>query len=297
MKPDLLTVSMWSAALLPALGLLAWLEFERRRRQATEKPPQAERLLRPPGHSLFKRLEELQDAVLSRVLFACALCAFAGLGAALLGNLFALHAETSRLAFVGVIFAAFVLTSILMLFRVFRLFSEFQNVRLGLRGEQAVAEALHETAAAGVRIFHDLEAEKIGNIDHIAVGERGVFVIETKARRRRASRNGKPEHVVVYDGKTLQFPSGTDFKAVGQAERNARWLADYLTKKTGEPVKTQPVVVVPGWFVETGGNFPVKVMNAAYLGGYLRRENEKIEAAQVRRIIAALDEKCRDVEF
>jgi len=31
--------------------------------------------------------------------------------------------------------------------------------------------------------------------------------------------------------------------------------------------------------------------------GFLRREDEKLEAAQVRRIIAALDEKCRDVEF
>jgi hypothetical protein len=36
---------------------------------------------------------------------------------------------------------------------------------------------------------------------------------------------------------------------------------------------------------------------ATYLTGFLRREAEKLEAAQVRRIIAALDEKCRDVEF
>jgi len=31
--------------------------------------------------------------------------------------------------------------------------------------------------------------------------------------------------------------------------------------------------------------------------GFLRREDEKLEAAQVRRIIVALDEKCHDVEF
>ena len=37
--------------------------------------------------------------------------------------------------------------------------------------------------------------------------------------------------------------------------------------------------------------------NAPYLAGFLRREDEKLEAAQVRRINAALDEKCRDVEF
>jgi len=58
-------------------------------------------------------------------------------------------------------------------------------------------------------------------------------------------------------------------------------------------------VVLPGWFVTMSakGSFPVRVMNTTFLHGYLQRENEKIEAAQVRRIIAVLDEKCRDMEF
>jgi hypothetical protein len=73
-------------------------------------------------------------------------------------------------------------------------------------------------------------------------------------------------------------------------------------------VAVQALVVLPGWFVEQGkGNFNVKAMNAAYLAGFFRREDEKMEAAKVRRIIAAplstiagrrwMDEKCRDVEF
>jgi hypothetical protein len=77
------------------------------------------------------------------------------------------------------------------------------------------------------------------------------------------------------------------------------------------------------------GSFNVKAMNAPCLAGFLRREDEKLEAAQVRRIIATpclskprrswmstissievpqcgtkleagrrwVDEKCRDVEF
>jgi uncharacterized membrane protein len=63
-------------------------------------------------------------------------------------------------------------------------------------------------------------------------------------------------------------------------------------------VAVQPLVVLSGWFVEQGkGNFNVKAMNANYLAGFLRREDEKLEAAQVRRIIAALDEKCRNDYF
>ena len=45
------------------------------------------------------------------------------------------------------------------------------------------------------------------------------------------------------------------------------------------------------------GNFNVKAMNAACLAGFLRRQDENLNPAQVRRITAALDEKCRDVEF
>jgi hypothetical protein len=38
-------------------------------------------------------------------------------------------------------------------------------------------------------------------------------------------------------------------------------------------------------------------MAAKFLPGFLERQAEKIEPAQVRRIKNALDKKCRDVEF
>ena len=73
----------------------------------------------------------------------------------------------------------------------------------------------------------------------------------------------------------------------------------YLTKRTGEPVQVAPLVVLPGWFVKITerGNFPVWAMNANYLPRHLVSQREQIEPAQVRRIILAIDDKCRDVEF
>jgi len=38
-------------------------------------------------------------------------------------------------------------------------------------------------------------------------------------------------------------------------------------------------------------------MNATYLAGFLRNQRERIQSLQVQCIIAALDDKCRDVEF
>ena len=112
-----------------------------------------------------------------------------------------------------------------------------------------------------------------------------------------SSREGQPEHIVGYDGKVLSFPSGKDTRAVPQAERNTRWLAEHLTKKTAEAVTVEPLVMVPGWYVERKGNFPVKAMNTSYLARYLWGRSEAIQPAQVQRIVAVLDEKCRDVEF
>jgi hypothetical protein len=298
MKFDLVMVSVWLAAFAPMGILLLAMVIDRRRRKQIEKPPQTEKLLRPPGYSLSIRLDETIEKILNAMLSACALCSFAGVSIIATVQLLAAHASVLWLAPVFALLAGFSVAGVWATIRAFRRFREAQNIRLGLRGEQAVAEVLHEVADSGFRAFHDLPGDGDWNIDHVAVGTRGVFLIETKARRRRPSRNEQPEHIVVFDGKTLQFPSGYDAEAVPQAERNARWLSNHLTKKTGEGVAIQPLIVLPGWFVEQGkGNFNVKAMNAAYLAGFLRREDEKLEPAQVRRIITALDEKCRTLEF
>jgi hypothetical protein len=278
--------------------LILAMVIDRRRRKRIEKPPQLEKLLRPPGYSLSIRLDEIQDVVLLGIILASIPCAFAGASVIATVQLLAAHAPVLWLASAVAVLVISSFAGVWVTLRAFRHFQEAQNIRLGLRGEQAVAEVLHEVADSGFRAFHDLPSDGDWNIDHVAVGTRGVFLIETKARRRRPSRNGQPEHVVIYNGKTLQFPAGYDADAVPQAERNARWLSNHLTKKTGENVAIQALIVLPGWFVEQGkGNFNVKAMNAAYLAGFLRRQDENLDAAQVRRLITALDEKCRTLDF
>jgi hypothetical protein len=297
MKLDSGTIPVVLASFVPLLVFLGAWFIERRAASHREKPPQQEKLLRPAGHSLGIRLEILQDRVLSVLLLACVLCSAGGVCALTLGLFLGHNVPFFWSMLALALFALFAGLGAWRVLRAFRSLDELRNVRLGLRGEQAVAEALHEAADAGYRIFHDLVEKQIGNIDHIAVGARGVFVIETKARRRRGSRNGKPEHVVAYDGKGLEFPCGYDSETIPQAERNAQWLSEFLSKRTAETVKVDAVVAIPGWYVETKGNFPVKVMNASYLVKYLRGQNAKLESAQVQRMVAALDDKCRDLEF
>ncbi|MGC9941610.1 MAG: nuclease-related domain-containing protein [Verrucomicrobiota bacterium] len=289
------------AALIPLVIVGLAVHWDRHSRQLNEKSPQSEKLLRPPGHSLSLRLDKTIDKFLDYIMVA-ALCAAFGGGAA---SIFALalgeKAPFIWLAGLFSVAALFIGLCAWFSLRAFHCADKARGIRLGLRGEQAVAEALGETADCGFRAFHDFPAEDHWNIDHVVVGSRGVFLIETKARRRhRISRKSKQKaHEVIFDGSSLQFPYGKTDRPINQARGNAQWLAKYLTKRTGEPVAVEPLVVLPGWFVSNTqkGDFPVKAMNAVYLVEYLRGQTETIGPAQVRRIIAALDEKCRDVEF
>lgn len=299
MKFDSIMISVLLAVTAPPLALFLALAWDRRQRKQTEKPPQSEKLLRPPGYSLSIRLDETLDLAIQRILTASLLSAISSAGVVALAGLLGIHAPASYVILCLLAVAPFVAGSVWAALRAFHLFKEAQNIRLGLHGEQAVAEVLNEAAENGFRAFHDLQTDKVGNLDHVAVGTRGVFLIETKARRKRSAGNGQAAHEVIYDGEALQFPKSRDVETLEQAKRNAAWLSDYLRDATGEPVEVFPLVVLPGWFVKKSerGNFRVEVMAAKFLPGYLARQAEKIEPAQARRIIYMLDKKCRDVEF
>jgi hypothetical protein len=274
-------------ALLPALVVIICKYFWSRSRKKTSRSPQVEKLLRPAGYSLQLKLEAIMDSVMED-LFAAMV--FAG------GAVWIVE-HNSNFAF---LFAApFILPSLFFTWRIVGKFRKAENYRLGLRGEQAVAESLVEVADSGYRAFHDFVSEKLGNLDHVVVGSRGVFLIETKARSRPAkSKSGQPAHEVVYDGGALQFPNFRESQPVQQAKRNAVWLENYLKKKTGENTPVEALIVLPGWFVRPSvKSAEVKAMNATYLVSFLRSKPEKISPAQVTRIIAVIEENCRTIEF
>lgn len=292
---------MWFLVGILAFAIVFWVRFswQMKRREKLEKSPQAEKLLRPAGYSLGIRMDSVMSDIVEMLI-----------GAALMWGLTAILSKftiTVLAASIPVLWgAALGLVSLYCLARglflmrqILEKLREFQNMKLGMRGEQAVAEVLHEVAEHGYRAFHDLQGGEGWNIDHVAVGSKGVFLIETKTRRKRGAQGNQPSHVVRVDHKVLQFPWGEDRKAIPQAVQNAKWLANYLSKKTGESVSVEALVVLPGWFVEAMNAkvAKTKVMNTTYLSGFLARQTEKLAPSQVRRIITALDEKCRDLNF
>ena len=91
-----------------------------------------------------------------------------------------------------------------------------------------------------------------------------LFTTTTKTKTKMKNIKGKQVFKVKFDGKSLYFPDRTDLphKAfLEQARRNAKWVSKWLTEATGSPVKAQPVLVLPSWFIEVTKPGDVRVLN------------------------------------
>lgn len=125
---------------------------------------------------------------------------------------------------------------------------ELRQYRQALRAEQATAQEMGTALAGDNRLIHDVQAGEF-NIDHAVITPAGIFAVETKSRLKPPTGNGAPK--VKYDGKILDFGTWHETKPLEQAERQARWLEDYLKRSTGEFYPVTPVLALPGWFIET----------------------------------------------
>jgi hypothetical protein len=294
------TLIVSAGAVIPTLAIAFGLSIERFRRARVAKLPQTGKLLRPPGHSSARRLDDMSDSLLETWLFATASSVLAvvatnfeasswGHGATLLSSILNIG--------IAVLAAA---AAFYFFFRVARLVPMARSCRLNLRGEQVVGQALVEVADSGYRAYHNFPAGENWTLDHVAVGPQGVFLIETIARnRRRRGAPGHPAHEVHVHKNTLYFPAGTDSRTILQADRNAQWLANYLEKRIGEPVPVTPMVVLPGWCVvyKAPPATRVEVVNPQFMVSHLREQPDTLTDTQLGGVLAALEEKCRDVEF
>ena len=291
---------------------LAW-HRRRRKTRLLERPPQRTKLLRPPAYSLQCRIDDLSErwifalmqAVSSGAVFGLMCAGFYPLVEGLILRRFSLaqiiaQPHSHMLISAAALGASTIAWLIKSIFEAITLQKEVRNCRFGLRGEQAVAEALGNgaVAAAGYVSFHDVPGDGSWNIDHVVVGPGGIFVLETKTRSRRNPTRDQPDHEVWFEGQTLQFPWCEDRKAAVQVERNAEWVRQFIAGFAPKGIAVHPIIVVPGWYVKTQGKFPVKAMNAKYLAtAYLPSFERKFSEQQLQTVLRRFDERCRDLEF
>lgn len=230
-----------------AFAMLWWQKQQRKMRRPFSDDL---RLLRGPGETQLKIHQEFENNVPMWVVIA------AGIPALVFGTMLGWtksFPETLQLAWLAVSLVVFIGSFIVAARWFAGKTQQSYNRYLGYFGERIVAEHLEPLKQQGWRIFHDVPCQNNGakfNIDHVAVGPQGVFVVETKTRRKGGARPGFDDHKVYFDGRHLVWPWGEDNHGLEQAERNAVWLADTLKAEIGERVHVTPMLALPGWWVE-----------------------------------------------
>lgn len=258
------------------------------------------RLLRGPGESQFQIYLKREEQDIFWVLG----CAMAPVLVAMMGlQVMMLVSDVTRWVALGltviVFIAAFIFAARLYARRTLGSFNRY----LGYFGERIVAEHLEPLKGLGWRVFHDVPGVANGkkfNLDHVAIGPQGVFVVETKTRRKGNARPGFDDHKVFYDGRDLEWPWGNDNHGLEQAERNAIWLTDTIKEETGERVHVTPVLSLPGWFVEPRPSREkrlCRVTNPKGLAKFLSSGAAVLEQRQIDMIAIKLEARCRDVEY
>ena len=112
----------------------------------------------------------------------------------------------------------------------------------GAKGEELIG-AMLEGLANRFLVFHDFPSP-YGNIDHLVVSKRTVFLIETKAHGGRVS-------VVNGQIQVNQRTPEKDFFA--QVMKNTAWLGEQLQAKFGTKIWIKPILVFANAYVENPG--------------------------------------------
>ena len=278
------------AGIAAMVAVVLGIKFILRRQKI--RSPFTEKILRSPGGSILKKINEEQDDFL-----------FYGIMIMMAPVLiYSIHVSQSY--FGGVkenIFRTmfFIFQNVLVIaafsFLLVKKIKIIKKLRLGYYGELATGQYLQQLVRGGYHVFHDFPAENF-NIDHVAVGPGGIFAIETKARSKPLLKNGhgRDEAKVIYDGKMLKFPTWTETEPLAQAERQAKWLADFLTKAVGEPVKVQPVLALPGWFVNRTTQQGMLVVNPKSLSSLLK--SRLLSEKMITAVAHQLEQRCRDID-
>ena len=221
-------------------------------RSPLKQPP-----LHNPGESLVEqRFDLMFDQILPHLLAAIMFIILSGYVWAIQLGWIPVRAEAVTVITIGWCIYTF--------WKFKKVMKQVRLMNRGLAAEKAVGQFLEQFRAKSYAVFHDIPVktgDKKFNIDHLLVGPKGLFTIETKYRKKPLSGECK----VKYDGTQISINGQAPNRdPIAQALGQASWVQDYLKSCTAlASVPVTPLVVFPGWYVDylQAGNAKVKVTN------------------------------------
>ena len=164
-------------------------------------------------------------------------------------------------------------------FKVRQIKRQLRDLRQGREGEKAVGQYLEGMRIKGYQVIHDIPSGENFNIDHVLIGETGIYAIETKT----ISKPAKGRAYVDYDGKKITINGFVpDRDPIVQAKASARWLRDLLKESTGRDLNVRGVVLYPGWYTSRQPrDAEVWVLNPKSLPAFVDHEKRVISPEDV----------------
>jgi hypothetical protein len=251
-----------------------------------KKSPIKEKTLRHPGQSLDERIDLLiNDKALLYIVYAVIVIMFAALEwLRYYHDRPPIPKTMTFLAFIVVLFCGY---------RIYKILKELKKIKLGREGERAVGQFLEILRADGCVVFHDILADKF-NLDHVLVSKKGVYAIETKTY----SKPEKGEAKILFDGEKISIQgSGAYDQPIVQVRSASNWLKNILKSTTGKTFVIKPVILFPGWFVESteqGKKSDTWALNPKSLPAFISNQNETIAQEDAQMIVFHL---CRYVRL
>ena len=168
-----------------------------------------------------------------------------------------------------------VLVVLFCVVKIRKILKEVKFVKLGRDGERAVGQYLENLREKGHRIFHDLLGDNF-NLDHVIISRKGIYVIETKTY----SKPEKGESKIIFDGEKLRIKAlGEQTEPIVQVNAASNWLKNILQETTGKKFSIKPVLLFPGWYVEStkqGKKSNIWVLNPKALPTYIENQPDII---------------------
>jgi hypothetical protein len=264
-------------------AVVVFLLFRQLKRNRVETKAPFSELRRPAGESNRVRVQELDERIDPWLITLT-----------VIPILFAVVLAVQKPSWLVVIvyFLLATIVAVLANFSLRPLVQERSAYQLGFHGERYVAEELNQLMSDGFRVFHDIPFDNY-NVDHVLVGPTGVFVVETKTKRKR--RADEENYKVLFDGTRLTFPSGNwDADALDQARLNAKSLSQWLSSATADQITARPILTVPGWFVELAGRADIYVTNPKQIRKLvLGLTDDRLTSAEIQRASHQLEQKCK----
>ncbi|MGS2722162.1 nuclease-related domain-containing protein [Porticoccus sp. GXU_MW_L64] len=284
MERMLINAAIMLLPLFFSLAVLHYLSFKQR----NYLNPLSKSIRRPAGTQLARQLGGEQLSIGFSLAFV-----FCGFFFIPFNSFQSTTSETIIFAVTGVLFAIGGLCDLA------RRFKRIQVLRLGYECELAVGQELDQLMLKGFRVFHDIPAEGF-NIDHLVVSPAGVFVVETKGRSKRKSsrKNPKTEFKVVYKNGVLKFPGWQEVLPIKQAQSQAKWVRNWLTKATGFEVLSLPVIVLPGWYVQQASKPDIPVLALGFVERFFTKFNpgtRPLSEQKIQQISYQVEQRVRDL--